>query len=127
MAIPLSLVARLEEIPKSSLESLGMRQVVQYRGEILPLLDVSHELKSMCPGGTSSGEKTATAPETSDETIPVVVCADANQRVGRGPVDVDGNHHRTMVILRQPLGELSGGCGFTGTLKSYHHDDGRRL
>jgi two-component system chemotaxis sensor kinase CheA len=82
MAIPLSLVARLEEIPKSSLESLGMRQVVQYRGEILPLVDVSQELKSMCPGGASSGAKTAAAPETSDETIPVVVCADANQRVG---------------------------------------------
>jgi hypothetical protein len=42
-------------------------------------------------------------------------------------VDVHGDHHRTMVVLREPLGELSGGCCFAGTLKSDHHDDGRRL
>jgi two-component system, chemotaxis family, sensor kinase CheA len=82
MAIPLSLVARLEEIPKSSLENLGTRQVVQYRGEILPLVDVSQELEALRLGTKSSGERTMTFAKSSEETIPVVVCADANQRVG---------------------------------------------
>ena len=37
LAIPLSLVARLEEIPRTSVEHSGGRQVVQYRKNILPL------------------------------------------------------------------------------------------
>ena len=37
MAIPLSLVARLEEFPRSILERAGTQDVVQYRDEILPL------------------------------------------------------------------------------------------
>jgi len=82
MAIPLSLVARLEEIPQKSLEKLGARQVVQYRGEILPLVDVSRELEALRLGIQPSGERCATLATTSEETIPVVVCADANQRVG---------------------------------------------
>ena len=82
MAIPLSLVARLEEIPKSSLENLGTRQVVQYRGEILPLVDVSQELEALRLGTKTSGERSVPFAKTSEETIPVVVCADANQRVG---------------------------------------------
>ena len=38
LAIPLSMVARLEEIPLSALEEAGGQQVMQYRGEILPLI-----------------------------------------------------------------------------------------
>jgi two-component system chemotaxis sensor kinase CheA len=41
MALPLSLVARLEEFPRSSLEQSGDRTVVQYRGEILPLVSLA--------------------------------------------------------------------------------------
>ena len=37
MAIPLAVVARLEEFASADLESSGGRDVVQYRGEILPL------------------------------------------------------------------------------------------
>jgi two-component system chemotaxis sensor kinase CheA len=47
MAIPLALVARLEEFPRSALERTGTRDVVQYRGEVLPLLDVSRELRRL--------------------------------------------------------------------------------
>ena len=82
MAIPLSLVARLEEIPKSSLESLGPRHVVQYRGDILPLVDVSRELEALRLGTRSSFERSAALGKSSEDTIPVVVCAAANQRVG---------------------------------------------
>lgn len=41
MAIPLSVVARLEEFPRSHIEHSGGQPVVQYRGHILPLIQVS--------------------------------------------------------------------------------------
>jgi len=41
MAIPLSQVMRLEEFPFSSIERIGDRDVVRYRGEMLPLVAVS--------------------------------------------------------------------------------------
>jgi two-component system chemotaxis sensor kinase CheA len=40
MAIPLSLVARLEEFSRSDVERFGTHRVVQYRGRILPLVDI---------------------------------------------------------------------------------------
>ncbi|MBK6922267.1 MAG: chemotaxis protein CheW [Deltaproteobacteria bacterium] len=44
MALPLSMVARLEEIPRAAVEHAAGREVVQYRGAILPLLDVRRAL-----------------------------------------------------------------------------------
>ena len=41
MALPLSMVARIEEFPRERLERAGNRMVVQYRREILPLIDLS--------------------------------------------------------------------------------------
>jgi two-component system chemotaxis sensor kinase CheA len=38
IAMPISLVARLEEVPRTSVEHSGNREVVQYRGEIMPLV-----------------------------------------------------------------------------------------
>jgi two-component system chemotaxis sensor kinase CheA len=40
MAVPLSLVARLEEFPRETVEKTGDRLVVQYRGNLLPLLSI---------------------------------------------------------------------------------------
>jgi len=40
MAIPLSAVSRLEEIPRAAIERAGGRAVVQYRGHLLPLVDL---------------------------------------------------------------------------------------
>jgi two-component system chemotaxis sensor kinase CheA len=44
MAIPLSMVARLEEIPPGKLERAAGREVVQYRGAILPLIMLGRDL-----------------------------------------------------------------------------------
>ena len=44
-AIPLAEVIRLEEFPQSSIEYAGGRPVVQYRGEILPLVSLGQALK----------------------------------------------------------------------------------
>jgi two-component system chemotaxis sensor kinase CheA len=40
-AIPLEMVTRLEEIERSSVERVGGREVVQYRGHIMPLVRIS--------------------------------------------------------------------------------------
>jgi two-component system, chemotaxis family, sensor kinase CheA len=44
MALPLSLVARIEEFAMTRLERAGNRSVVQYRGEIMPLIHLSEVL-----------------------------------------------------------------------------------
>ncbi|HVY31993.1 MAG TPA: chemotaxis protein CheW [Polyangiaceae bacterium] len=44
MAIPLSMVARLEEIAPEKIERAAGREVVQYRGAILPLVMLSRDL-----------------------------------------------------------------------------------
>ncbi len=43
-AMPLSQAARLEEFPRPQIERCGTRSVVQYRGSILPLIDVAAQL-----------------------------------------------------------------------------------
>jgi two-component system chemotaxis sensor kinase CheA len=57
MAIELSQVARLEEFAPEDIEITGGRQVVQYRGQIMPLLAVSELLG--CPGSASSAAANA--------------------------------------------------------------------
>ncbi|MXG92179.1 chemotaxis protein CheW [Nocardioides flavescens] len=47
VAIPLSSVTRLEQVPTSSVEVVGSREVVQYRGSILPLLRLDSHLGAM--------------------------------------------------------------------------------
>jgi two-component system chemotaxis sensor kinase CheA len=47
VAIPLSSVTRLEHIPAASVERVGSREVVQYRGDILPLLRLDRHLGSV--------------------------------------------------------------------------------
>lgn len=44
MAVPLSTVARLEEIRPEMVEQAREQKVVQYRGEIMPLVDVAEQL-----------------------------------------------------------------------------------
>lgn len=44
VAVPLSLVARLEEFPRSEIENANGRSVVQYRNEIMPLVNVGYSL-----------------------------------------------------------------------------------
>jgi two-component system chemotaxis sensor kinase CheA len=45
VALPLSMVARLEEVPRTSVESSAGSDVVQYRGQIMPLLHVADALQ----------------------------------------------------------------------------------
>jgi two-component system chemotaxis sensor kinase CheA len=70
MAIPLSAVARLEEFPRQMIERSGGQEVVQYRGNILPLIQVSNYLA----GG---GETVSTA-----DPLQVVVYSELGRSVG---------------------------------------------
>jgi two-component system chemotaxis sensor kinase CheA len=72
LAIPLSKVARLEEFPRARIERVAGRRVVQYRGQILPLLDVDRALGAS-PGADGLEDR---------EAVQVVVYAEAERPVG---------------------------------------------
>jgi two-component system chemotaxis sensor kinase CheA len=74
MAIPLDKVDRLEEFRSASIERIADGRVVQYRGRILPLLDVESFL----------GANPAHAPDAAaqDQPLQVVVCSDRERSVG---------------------------------------------
>lgn len=76
MAIPLPSVARLEEFPTAILERVGPRSMVQYRGAILPLVDISRELHQLMNHGHE------VAPATTSEMTQVVVCSEQGRQVG---------------------------------------------
>ncbi|HEX3352160.1 MAG TPA: chemotaxis protein CheW [Terriglobales bacterium] len=78
MAIPLSLVARLEVFAQSAVENAGQRQVVQYRGQIMPLIRISAAAE-MPPGAATgrTGPTTAALPP-----LQVVVYAGQGHSVG---------------------------------------------
>jgi two-component system chemotaxis sensor kinase CheA len=79
MALPLSLVARLEEFNCSSIEKAEGRHVVQYRGQILPLVDLSSALpeRRQQPRSLEPSE-----PGAENEKIQVVVYTDQGHSVG---------------------------------------------
>jgi two-component system chemotaxis sensor kinase CheA len=71
LAVPLSLVARLEEIPQESVEHAGGCQVVQYRGRILPLVPLQTVLESA-----------ASVPDQLSDPLQVVVFNDGDRSIG---------------------------------------------
>jgi two-component system chemotaxis sensor kinase CheA len=73
VAIPLSMVTRLEEFPVSSVERVGSREVVQYRGQILPVLRLAQLL-----GAWSEEDR---------EALPAIVYTDHGRSVA---LAVDG-------------------------------------
>lgn len=75
-AIPLDRVDRVEEISTAAIERVGGREMIQYRGELLPLHRLSNLLKErrVRPRSTPASEPM--------EALPVVVCRDARNRRG---------------------------------------------
>ena len=71
VAIPLSGVARLEELPRASVEQVGDRGVVQYRGGLMPL----HSLLDLLEPG-------ATDPTRAKTALQVVVHESGDARIG---------------------------------------------
>jgi two-component system chemotaxis sensor kinase CheA len=71
LAVPLSLVARLEEFPRSAIEHAGGTQVVQYRNRILPLVSLRMVL-----------EPNAANQDRPADSLEVVVFNDGESSVG---------------------------------------------
>ncbi len=71
LAVPLSLVARLEEFPQSAIEHASGGPVVQYRGRILPLVSLQHLL-----------EPEAAVRVRTEDPVQVVVFNDGERFVG---------------------------------------------
>lgn len=82
IAIPLALVARLEEFSRADMEMAGGQAVIQYRGVILPVVDVSRELRTLQHGHRRSRVHTQRSPKTADDKAFVVVCSLQSQQVG---------------------------------------------
>jgi two-component system chemotaxis sensor kinase CheA len=70
LAVPLSLVARLEEFPKERVENAAGRHVVQYRSQILPLVPLSEQLDGSRPDWETA------------EKVQVVVFSEGEKSVG---------------------------------------------
>lgn len=70
MAIPLSIVARLEEFPLSAFEHSGAQEVVRYRNEIMPVIRVASYVSAITP------------PEKKEGPLQVIVYSDQGKRVG---------------------------------------------
>jgi len=71
LAVPLSLVARLEEFPRSSIESAGGCHVVQYRNRILPLVPLQAVLEPDAPGQDQMAD-----------SVQVIVFNDGDRSIG---------------------------------------------
>lgn len=77
VAIPLSAVARLERLPASFLRSSGQREVMEYRGRVIPVLRLS---QALAPAEIA-------LPSASGNTLEAVIYTDQGHTVG---VIVDG-------------------------------------
>lgn len=71
LAVPLSLVSRLEEFPQDTIEYAGDSPVIQYRGGILPLIPLDSVL---APGMSDSS--------LTNDPVQVVVFQDGDRSVG---------------------------------------------
>jgi len=71
LAIPLKMVARLEEIKKSFLEEASGKEVIQYRGKILPIVRLCQVLHAT---GSSDTDMT--------EALQMVVISHGDRRIG---------------------------------------------
>ncbi len=93
MAIPLSMVARLEEFPRSSEEYSGGNPVVRYRGQILPLVQVADHLH---PRGGSADEL--------PDSMQVVVYSEKGRSVGLVVGRIDDIVNEVIEVKRHAFG-----------------------
>jgi two-component system chemotaxis sensor kinase CheA len=100
-ALPLTDVARLEEVPRSAVERAGGHAVVQYRGSILPLVDLDAALGARPAGSdpwsAAEGLTERAGPRSADADGPlrIVVHHHEGREVGfvtQGVVDIVRTH-----------------------------------
>jgi len=89
LAIPLSTVARLEEFPLKTIERAGGQEVVQYRGQILPLIQVSQYLPQ--PGREP----------VRPDPVQVVVYSESGRSVGLVVSQINDIVHEVVTVRRE--------------------------
>ncbi len=72
LAVPLEKVARLEEVAPENVERAGRREVVQYRGRLMPLVRLGAQL----------GDRSSASAAAAGGPLPVVVCSVDGVQVG---------------------------------------------
>jgi two-component system chemotaxis sensor kinase CheA len=82
MAIPLSRVVRLEEFPRSAIEQVGDRQVIQYRDQILYLVNFANVFQSFGSSQRFSAANPKTAVLEGDPLQVVVVACQSGRQIG---------------------------------------------
>jgi two-component system chemotaxis sensor kinase CheA len=99
VAVPLSLVARLEEFPRDRIEVADGHPAVQYRGSIMPLVDTAEQL----------GVRSVKSDE--DTSIHVVVYTSNDRSIG---LTVDA----ILDIVREQVAvdQVSHGSGIRGSI-----------
>jgi two-component system chemotaxis sensor kinase CheA len=78
MAIPLDTLARLEELPSSHVEKAGTDWVAQYRGQILPLVNLEFAMQER----RRHRQQTKFAANSTDAPLQVLVCNHHGRAVG---------------------------------------------
>ncbi|HEY6768472.1 MAG TPA: chemotaxis protein CheA [Candidatus Sulfotelmatobacter sp.] len=78
MAMPLDTLARLEELPFTDVEKAGKQWVAQYRGNILPLINLEYALEER----RRTGSQLKLRATESDAPLQVLVCNHEGHSVG---------------------------------------------
>ncbi|MEM8485782.1 MAG: chemotaxis protein CheW [Bacteroidota bacterium] len=71
VAIPLSMISRLEEIDANAIEQTGRQEIIQYRGDLMPLIRLTNLLNLPAPNDTDA-----------NECLQVVVCQKNGVNIG---------------------------------------------
>ena len=127
LAVPLSLVARLEEFSQSAIERAGGGEVVQYRNRILPLVSLRKVLESYAPDpdqppdpvqvvvfNTGDNSVGMVVDEILDVTEEVVTVRQGSERAGLLGSAVVGKQVTDFLDLHQII-RAAGGNWFQGT------------
>jgi len=91
LALPLSKVARLEELPESSVERSGRQEVVQYRGQIMSLIRI---------GDFIGAEGAPDAPAQTDALMQVIVFSQQGRSVGLVVSRISDIVHEALTVQR---------------------------
>lgn len=76
LAVRFSFVSRLELLPRSRVEHVGGQEVIQYRGDILQLVDIGRALPERRARARGAAE------EVERDAMQVVVCSVEGRRIG---------------------------------------------
>jgi two-component system, chemotaxis family, sensor kinase CheA len=79
MGIPLSAVARLEEFPRAKIERAGEQCVVQYRGQVMPVINVAEVIDYR---GTRARTLRKRNEKVEPDTIQIIVYSHEGRNVG---------------------------------------------